>query len=213
MRINEVERLVGVSKKSIRYYEEEGLLTPARENGNGYRSYSDADVRALRTIRLLRRLGIPVDEIRRLQNGQLTLSDCMQRHMIALAAQSRTLTQTREVCVQLAHSGAELDTLDVADWTQRLDTLEQGGVQLTDPNRDQKQRKKAAPVLVAALFMALFAAVIVLLAVGAAAGEVPVAVAVIAGAVCLGLILGLVLAVRARLTEIEGGEEDEAAQY
>ena len=52
-----------------------------------------------------------------------------------------------------------------------------------------------------------------LLAVGAAAGEVPVAVAVIAGAVCLGLILGLVLAVRARLTEIEGGEEDEAAQY
>ena len=213
MRINEVERLVGVSKKSIRYYEEEGLLTPARENGNGYRSYSDADVRALRTIRLLRRLGIPVDEIRRLQNGQLTLSDCMQRHMIALAAQSRTLTQTREVCAQLAHSGAELDTLDVADWTQRLDTLEQGGVQLTDPNRDQKQRKKAAPVLVAALFMALFAAVIVLLAVGAAADELPVAVAVIAGTVCLGLILGLVLAVRARLTEIEGGEEDEAAQY
>ena len=101
----------------------------------------------------------------------------------------------------------------MADWTQRLDTLEQGGVQLTDPNRDQKQRKKAAPVLVAALFMALFAAVIVLLAVGAAAGEVPVAVAVIAGAVCLGLIIGLVLAVRARLTEIEGGEEDEAAQY
>ena len=64
MRINEVERLVGVSKKSIRYYEEEGLLTPARENGNGYRSYSDADVRALRTIRLLRRLGIPPEIIR-----------------------------------------------------------------------------------------------------------------------------------------------------
>lgn len=213
MRINEVERLVGISKKSIRYYEEEGLLHPARETGNGYRSYSDADVRTLQTIRLLRRLGIPVDEIRRLQSGQLTLSDCMQRHMIALATQSRTLTQTREVCSQLAHSGTELDTLDVEAWTQQLDVLEQGGVQLRDPNRDQKRQKKIAPLIVAALFLALFAAVFVLMIVGAAVHEVPVAVTVITNAVCLGFIAGLVLAVRARIDEIEGGEEDEAAQY
>lgn len=213
MRINEVERIVGVSKKSIRYYEEEGLLNPARESSNGYRSYSDADVRTLQTIRLLRRLGIPVDEIRRLQSGQLTLSDCMQRHMIALAAQSRTIAQTREVCSQLAHGGAELDTLDVDAWTQQLDALEQGGVQLHDPNRDQKRRKKVAPLIVAALFLALFAAVFVLMLVGAAVHEVPMAVAVVMDVVCLGFIVGLVLAVRARIYEIEGGEEDEAAQY
>lgn len=213
MRINEVERIVGMSKKSIRYYEEEGLLCPARENGNGYRSYSDADVRTLQTIRLLRRLSIPVDEIRRLQSGQLTLSDCMQRHMIALAAQSRTLAQTREVCSQLAHGGAELDTLDVEAWTQQLDALEQGGVQLHDPNRDRKRRKKAAPLIVAALFLALFTTIFVLVIVGAAAGEVPVAIAVITDVICLGFTVGLVLAVRARICEIEGGEEDEAAQY
>lgn len=213
MRINEVERIVGVSKKSIRYYEEEGLLCPARESGNGYRSYSDADVRTLQTIRLLRRLGIPVDEIRRLLSGQLTLADCMQRHMIALAAQSRTLAQTRDVCSQLAHGGTELDTLDVAAWTQQLDTLEQGGVQLHDPNRDQKRRKKAAPLIVAALFLALFAAIFVLVIVGAAVYEVPVAITVVIDAICLGCMIGLVLAVRSRIDEIEGGEEDEAAQY
>lgn len=213
MRINEVERIVGVSKKSIRYYEEEGLLSPARENGNGYRSYSDADVRTLQTIRLLRRLGIPVDEIRRLQSGQLTLSDCMQRHMIALAAQSRTLAQTREVCSQLAQGGMELDTLDVDAWTQQLDALEQGGVQLHDPNRDQKRRKKVAPLIVTALFLALFAGLFTLMVVGTAAHEVPVVATVLVGAVCLGFIVGLVLAVRRRIDEIEGGEEDEAAQY
>lgn len=213
MRINEVERIVGMSKKSIRYYEEEGLLCPARESGNGYRSYSDTDVRTLQAIRLLRRLGIPVDEIRRLQSGQLTLADCMQRHMIALAAQSRTLAQTREVCSQLAHSGMELDTLDVDAWMQQLDALEQGGLQLHDPNRDQKRRKKVAPLIVAALFLALFAGLFTLMVVDTAAHEVPVVATVLIGAVCLGFIVGLVLAVRARICEIEGGEEDEAAQY
>ena len=44
MKINEVEAAVGVTKKNIRFYEEEGLINPGREPGNGYRSYSQADV-------------------------------------------------------------------------------------------------------------------------------------------------------------------------
>ena len=44
MKINEVEAAVGVTKKNIRFYEEEGLISPRREPGNGYRSYSAADV-------------------------------------------------------------------------------------------------------------------------------------------------------------------------
>ena len=35
MKINEVEAAVGVTKKNIRFYEEEGLITPSREPGNG----------------------------------------------------------------------------------------------------------------------------------------------------------------------------------
>ena len=50
MKINEVEAAVGVTKKNIRFYEEEGLISPRREPGNGYRSYSEADVERLRRI-------------------------------------------------------------------------------------------------------------------------------------------------------------------
>ena len=50
MKINEVEAAVGVTKKNIRFYEEEGLITPSREPGNGYRSYSQADVERLRDV-------------------------------------------------------------------------------------------------------------------------------------------------------------------
>ena len=61
MKINEVEAAVGVTKKNIRFYEEEGLISPRREPGNGYRSYSEADVERLRRIKLLRKLDGPPD--------------------------------------------------------------------------------------------------------------------------------------------------------
>ena len=36
MKINEVEALVGITKKNIRFYEEQGLLSPRRNSENGY---------------------------------------------------------------------------------------------------------------------------------------------------------------------------------
>ena len=60
MKINEVEALVGISKKSIRFYEEEGLLTPKRNSENGYRNYCGEDVETLRKIKALRKLGLPL---------------------------------------------------------------------------------------------------------------------------------------------------------
>ena len=54
MKINQVEAAVGVTKKNIRFYEEEGLLAPCRNAGNGYREYSEEDVARLRRIKLLR---------------------------------------------------------------------------------------------------------------------------------------------------------------
>ena len=46
MKINEVEQLVGVTKRNIRFYEKEGLLSPGRTD-NGYRDYGEEDVEAL----------------------------------------------------------------------------------------------------------------------------------------------------------------------
>ena len=70
MKINEVEAAVGVTKKNIRFYEEEGLITPSREPGNGYRSYSQADVERLHRIKLLRKLDVPLAEIREMLEGR-----------------------------------------------------------------------------------------------------------------------------------------------
>ncbi|WBB64785.1 MerR family transcriptional regulator [Streptomyces sp. WMMC500] len=58
MRIGELATRTGVSRRLLRYYEEQGLLHPVR-GSNGYREYADADVAAVRHIRVLLDAGLP----------------------------------------------------------------------------------------------------------------------------------------------------------
>jgi DNA-binding transcriptional MerR regulator len=63
MRIGELARRAGASARSIRYYEEQGLLV-ARRRDNGYRDYDEADLLLVREIRSLLVNGFDLDEIR-----------------------------------------------------------------------------------------------------------------------------------------------------
>lgn len=62
MRIGELSRKTGVSERSLRYYEEQGLLRPQRRP-SGYRVYNDADVPAVRRIRILLAAGLGTTQI------------------------------------------------------------------------------------------------------------------------------------------------------
>lgn len=90
-KINEVEALVGITKKNIRFYEAEGLLSPRRNSQNGYRDYGDAEVDALRRIKLMRKLGIPLEEIRQMLSGAHTVADGMRRHLVTLVQRLREI--------------------------------------------------------------------------------------------------------------------------
>ncbi|WP_327682440.1 MerR family transcriptional regulator [Kitasatospora sp. NBC_00458] len=57
MRIGELARLTGVSTRALRYYEEQGLLTPERRP-SGYREYGERDVRTVHGIRTLLAAGL-----------------------------------------------------------------------------------------------------------------------------------------------------------
>ena len=47
MKINEVEKIIGITKKNIRFYEKEGLLSPCRNKENGYREYNEDYIKKL----------------------------------------------------------------------------------------------------------------------------------------------------------------------
>jgi MerR family copper efflux transcriptional regulator len=65
MNIGEASRRSGLPPKTIRYYEEVGLLRPARAQ-NGYRDYRDRDVHLLRFLQRSRSLGFSIEEARKL---------------------------------------------------------------------------------------------------------------------------------------------------
>ena len=62
MNIGEASKRSGLPAKTIRYYEETGLITPPALAENGYRDYSETDVHKLRFVRHSRGLGFSVDE-------------------------------------------------------------------------------------------------------------------------------------------------------
>ncbi len=66
MRIGEAAKRSGMAAKTIRFYEEAGLIEPAPRTGSGYREFSDDDVRRLRFIHRARNLGFNLDEVGRL---------------------------------------------------------------------------------------------------------------------------------------------------
>ena len=131
MKINEVEQLVGITKKNIRFYEQEGLLNPGRSE-NGYRDYSDADVAVLRQIKLLRKLAVPLDEIRKMQSGQLTAADGLQRHMITLQREQENLQQSVQLCRRMVEENVPLSQLDTQAWLEEMERMEQEGVRFVN---------------------------------------------------------------------------------
>src|SRR6266545_202779 len=64
MRIGELGERAGVSAKTIRYYEEIGLLPEPTRLPSGYRAYTDDDAARLAFIKSAQRLGLALDEIK-----------------------------------------------------------------------------------------------------------------------------------------------------
>lgn len=62
--IDDVARLTGITKHTLRYYEREGLMAPVAKAMNGHRRYTDDDVGHVRFLQLLRATGMPIREMK-----------------------------------------------------------------------------------------------------------------------------------------------------
>ena len=161
MKINEVEALVGITKKNIRFYEAEGLLCPRRNSENGYRDYGEAEVEVLRRIKLMRKLGVPLDEIRQMLDGVHTVGDGMRRHLVTLERERQNLADAARVCEELTDCQERLEALDAQGLLDRMDRMEEEGTTFMDKQkRDMKRRRYVMPVVMAVLMALLMAALI-----------------------------------------------------
>lgn len=217
MKINEVEQLVGITKRNIRFYEKEGLLSPGRNADNGYREYGESDVEALRKIKLLRKLDVPMEEIRRMQQGELTLADGLRRHMIQLERAQKNLGTMRSLCQELAKTDEQLPSLDAGRWLVEMERMEQEeGTQFMNIRNRDTIKRYVGPVAAALVFVVLMGGLIGLILWALTldpADAPPLALLIFLIAIPAAVIVGVLLALWQRVKQIRGGEEDAASKY
>jgi DNA-binding transcriptional MerR regulator len=108
MRIGELSKRTGVSQRSLRYYEEQGLLTSSR-SGAGQRHYSDAEVQRVSLIQQLFAAGMSSRVI-------ATVLPCVETPSDPGVTESAFATMTRErdrIDADIAHLIETRDALDV----------------------------------------------------------------------------------------------------
>lgn len=125
MEIKRAEEATGVSRQNIRFYEKQGLLHPARNKRNSYREYSEEDILRLKQIRLFRKLGMPIEEIRRLLDGEEDFRLALQEQERRLAAEEENLKASRQF-IRKIHA-ASLEEMDVDYYLRTMEEEEKKG--------------------------------------------------------------------------------------
>lgn len=117
--IGSVAEAAGIPPKTIRYYESIGLVARAGRRPNGYRSYSEAEIRTLTFIKRARSLGFSVEEVRELldlwrnkSRKSSTVKAVTAKHMEALdrkIAELQSLRAALSDLVKRCHGDARPD--------------------------------------------------------------------------------------------------------
>lgn len=105
--IGEVARRTGLAVSAIRYYSDEGVVAPARVTPAGHRLYDVHGIARLEFVATLRELDAGLDDIRRLLEGSVTLTDLATAHLSRLDDQARRIRSRRAVLRTIARQHTE----------------------------------------------------------------------------------------------------------
>ena len=218
MKIQNVEELVGISKKNIRFYEDQGLLSPKRAE-NGYREYHEEDIQRLKQIKFLRKLYVPIEEIRLVFSGEIPMEQCLEHRLRDIEKQRADLDEIQMITEELLRSGTpeeplSPDRLDIDSCLEKIARLEKEGKTFMDVNLTDIHRKKAVGSLIgASIMIAVMAFIAGMILWGNKAEPLPKFLFVLLMAIPVVIIVCIIVVLVQRIGEIQGGEEDEAAKY
>ena len=213
MKINQAAELAGITSKNIRFYEDQGLVTPARDASNGYRDYSMEDVERLCRIKLLRMLGVSCENIRRLQSGELDFDRCMDDHIAELEKTSSNIEHMKTMCRVLRDEVDSLSEIKASVYLERMKELEKGGAKFVNARMTDMRKRKTGAIISAIAVISFLILVLGTMLYFDASDPAP------KGVIAFFIIVGVVIAVsigyvlKQRLDEVRKGEIDEASKY
>lgn len=209
MKIKQVEELVGITRKNIRFYEEQGLLNVERAE-NGYREYHTADIARLQEIKLFRK----IEEMRALFEKRKSLQVGLEQHLGELERRREGLVKMQEMCERLIAEHQSLDTLNAENCLEEIEQMEKEGARFMDIKKTDIRKKRRTGAIIGAVVMILLMGFTIGLMLWANTQDpIPIGLLIFLIAIPVVIIGGILAALAGRMKEIEGGEEDEASKY
>ena len=213
MKIKQVEELVGITKKNIRFYESQGLLDVERAE-NGYREYHKEDITRLQEIKLFRKMDLSIEEMKALFEKKKSLQICLEQHLKELEHRKTGLTKTQDICERLISEHQSLETLNAEECLEEMEQMEKEGAKFMNVNKTDVHRKKRTGAIVGAAVMTVLMLLTIIIVFWANTQDpIPVGMLLFITGIPVVIIVGTLIALAGRMKEIEGGEEDEASKY
>lgn len=154
MNIKEAEKVTGLTKANIRFYEEEGLVKPERNEQNNYRIYKETEIKKLLEIKKLRMLGVSISEIRMIYSEELSLEEAMERRLKEIQKEEKLLKETSSICQKAIKNHwklEEIEQLEIAEskeeWQERLRALMTEDIVKTILTRNELNNTIAVPFI------------------------------------------------------------------
>ena len=118
--IRQVSLSYGISRRMLCYYEEVGLLTSRRIDGYAYRVYDEAAIKQLQQIIILRKLQIPVKQIKTILENQsaVELIEIFKQNITELDEKITAMATLKSILVRFVH-----ELQEKADVRLKLDLL------------------------------------------------------------------------------------------
>ena len=213
MKINQVAELVDITKKNIRFYEDQGLVNPDRDPENGYRDYSMEDVKQLSQVKLLRQLGVSCEDIRKLRANELSLDRCVKNRIDELNNAGENIEHMKTICGMLAEDNEDLSSLDASKYLDKMKDLEKGGVRFMNVKLSDVRKRKNGAIIAAVVMVLFMICAIGLILWADSIDPAPKGVLILMVAIFGSIIVGVLIALGQRIKELNGGELDEASKY
>ena len=213
MKIKQVEELVGITRKNIRFYEDQGLLNVERAE-NGYREYHQEDVIRLQEIKLFRKMDISIEEMKLLFEKKKSLQICLEQHLKELEHRKDGLSKMQDICERLILEHRSLESLNAEDCLEEIEQMEKEGARFMDIKKTDIRKKRRTGAIIGAVVMILLMGFTIGLMLWANTQDpIPIGLLIFLIAIPVVIIGGILAALAGRMKEIEGGEEDEASKY
>lgn len=138
--IRQLAALSGVSTRTLRYYDEIGLLKPAFVNGAGYRFYEAPQVDRLQQILFYRQRGFELKAIRRLMDdSRFDRLQALQEHLSALEEKRR---QTDALIASVRRTIADMKGEIAMSDQEKFEALKQSTVDANEARYGQEARQR-----------------------------------------------------------------------